>query len=188
MKKSLIVIAMLIVGYMVIVKTPFVYNRTATYSKWLSRYMRIDAGENRDEPGFIFYDDKEAIMDDYVQKIDSALQDLVRYSTKSAGAVAPTNVTMAWREERTLYVINPAHYTDLPSEDHVATWTIGLQKIRDRVQMPITDKAFYDFALMYFDKLIVTFAARGDTATVPDATVTLMYGDDRDRVLGKQKL
>jgi hypothetical protein len=184
MKKSLIVIGVLIVGYVVIFKTPFVYNRTTTYSKWASHYARVHADANYREPGFISYADKDAMMDDYVQRVDSQLRGVVSYLT---GTVTPTNITMAWREGRTLYVVNPARYADLPPEVIVTTWTTGLQNIRDRLQMPISDQAFYEFALTYFDKLVVKSAPRGDTATVPDSTLTLMYGDDRDQLLGKQK-
>ena len=119
-----------------------------------------------------------------MQKVDSQMRDFVRYLT---GTAMPSNITMTWREGRTLYIVNPAHYADLPPEVIVTTWTTGLQNIRDRVQMPIADQAFYEFALMYFDKLVVKSAPRGDTATVPDSTLTLMYGDDRDQWLGKQK-
>ena len=184
MKKSLIVIGVLIVGYVVIFKTSLVYNRTTTYSKWASRYTRIHADKNYREPGFISSDDTDAIRDDYVQRVDSQIRGLVSYLT---GTDTPTNITMAWREGRTLYVVNPARYADLAPEVIVTTWTTGLQNIRDRLQMPIADQAYYEFALMYFDKLVVKSAPRGDTATVPDSTLTLMYGDDRDQLLGKQK-
>ena len=188
MKKGLIFIIALVVvfvGYLIIFKTPFVYNRTTTYSKWATRYMRIQAGENSDQPGFIFYDDKNSIMDDYVQNINSSVQDLVRYSTKTAGATQSTDL-MAWREGRTLYIVNPSCYTDIPQQDVVSAWTLGLQKIHDHVQMPITDKAFYDFSLMYFNKLVIKNSAPDSKTAMPDVTLTLTYGDDRDKFVNKQ--
>ena len=190
MKKGTITFLVLLIigyiGYLIIFKTPFIYNRTATYSKWATRYMKIQAGENSDQPGIIFYDDKNAIMDDYVQNINNSLQDLVRYSTKSAGAAPPTNSKMAWHEDRTLYVVNPSCYTDMPEQDVVNAWTAGLQKIRDKVQMPITDKAFYEFSLMYFNKLIIKNSTSESKTVAPDAMLTLMYGDDREQLLGKK--
>lgn len=189
MKKGLIFLIILAAGcagYFTIFKTPLVYNRTTTYSKWAMRYMRIEAGENSAQPGIIFYDDKNAIMDDYVQNINSSVQDLVRYSTKSAGIAQPTNPKMAWREGRTLYIVNPSCYTDIPQQDVVNAWTLGLQKIRDHVQMPITDKAFYDFSLMYFNKLVIKNSAPDSKVAIPDNTFALSYGDDRDKLLDKK--
>ena len=74
----------------------------------------------------------------------------------------------------------------MPEQDVVNAWTVGLQKIRDKVQMPITDKAFYDFSLMYFNKLVIKNSTSDSKITAPDATLTLMYGDDRDKFLGKK--
>ena len=187
-KKSGIVIVVLIVGYVVVFKTPLIYNKTDTYSKWVARFARVETGhDDRDDPGLVFYDDQDAMRDDYVRIIDSDLRELMRQLDKMARIDPPRDFRMAWRDGRDLYITNPtayapALYVSKSWEGIAPKWEAGLKNLRDDAKAPLTEKAFFTFAVFYFDRLIVINTHPEERDKTTDTIISLSYGDDRDKI------
>ena len=139
-------------------------DRTAGFWEW-QRYYIFDAyPERRDEASR-----REAMMDDYVACLTATLED-------TRAAPHP----MAWREGKTLHIRNPAPWNHFPSETIVTAWQRDLQQIREGALIAAKDKAMPDFAMTYFDKLVIHVAGPDQGVSPQNVVIDLSYGDKRD--------
>ena len=139
-------------------------DRTAGFWQW-ERYYIFDAyPERRDEAHR-----REAMMDDYVACLTATLED-------TRGAPHP----MAWREGRTLHIRNPAPWNHFSPEAIVTAWQRDLQQVREGALIAAKDKAMPDFAMTYFNKLVIQTTGPDNADLGTNAVIDLSYGDKRD--------
>lgn len=153
-KKILIGAAVLVLTYTILFHTPLIINRMDSYSEWVARFHRIEAG-NHDSPGFISHESKDELRDDFVGVVRSHQTDLIfGIGGESLSRIQPEE--LAWRDGTTLYIMNLAPLMGHPKDFEYRRWDKGTDaylrgqsaSIR-RDELPI-----FAFASLYFDKII----------------------------------
>jgi hypothetical protein len=87
---------------------------------------------------------------------------------------------MAWREGKTLHIRNPAPWNHFPPEAIVTAWRRDLQQIREGALPAAKDKAMPDFAMTYFNKLVIQTSGPDNDDSAANTVIDLRYGDKRD--------
>ncbi|MFO1475358.1 MAG: hypothetical protein U1F98_01745 [Verrucomicrobiota bacterium] len=179
-KKTLILSAILVAWALVMAVTLTRRHQNATYADWLARYKTPESRTNAMEFAFTDRDDPAAIRSNFVHMLDVMLRARIAYQPKRSGAAVPGNLRMAWSEGDVLYIQNPACYLDAPENQEKDTWVSWLDRVKAREKMPVNDSAFYHFAHLSFDRVVIKGEAEGGGARFPDATIPLGFGDSRD--------
>jgi hypothetical protein len=188
-KKSLILLGVLVAWGLVMAVTMVGRHRQTTYAAWLERYKSPNGRATNSTNttfNFIEGDDRVAIRKDFIHMLDVMQRARVGFQAKRPGVSVPHSLTMVWSEGDVLYIQNPACYLEVSPESEVETWSSWLGKAKARETMPINDKAYYNFAMINFDQLVIKGSSPVTNASrFPDTTLKLEYGDERDQLRRK---
>jgi len=158
-----------------------------TLEEWLDRYERVEDGNWEQRPGMGKVDNTEAIVKEFVEWLNKAGMESVHTFPAMGGEGLPKDKKewridrMVWAEGGDLFMENPSTLMRVPEQNFIRVWEEGIEAARNDKDMPANEKWMYDFALMYFDRLIIVSSEirwdKNMTLEKNRKVILLKYGD-----------
>lgn len=154
-KPFFIGIAFILIGYLILLKTPWIISYTSTYKEWYRNFLYIEAGKLYDADSIISWQNTPAIIEDYVKLYQKERFETLFWAGKIPSEQVKNFQSLVTQNDRDLIIVNIGPLMDLSDDFEYDRWMRGMGIVRsgNRSVTP-QERAFFEFAMLNFRRLI----------------------------------